>query len=297
MKITDYPTSQFFDENDVLIKDGTNGTKQIKASDMVYALFDPIPEMHKEIFRGKSLGSTFTTAQQQAITDGSFHDLWIGDYWESGDIKYRIADFNYFISRVDGATTEDSSGLARPHLIVVPDAPIAKTTLPFHSVKTGLSYPNASIRTSSQMITTKNAITSFFGDSHVMKHYDYYCAAITTAGNGEQVADYRHNVEFSVELMEANMVVGDQTVILGKSTGLLAGQLALFRLDPKYIMSMGSYDVGSKDKYSYWTRTPAYFDAEAGTNVNIVTVGDAGTSTTSPISSSTAYIRPYFVLI
>ena len=297
MKITEYPTAQFFDTDDVLIKDGANGTKQIKASDMVYALFDPIPEMHKEIFRGKSLGSTFTAAQQQAITDGSFHDLWVGDYWESGDIKYRIADFNYLISRVDNANTEDSSGLARPHLIVVPDAPIAKTPLQFHSVKTGINYSTASIRTSSQMTTTKNTITSFFGDSHVMKHYDLYCAAITKAMGGEQVSDYRHNVEFSIELMEAHMVVGDQAIMLAPASGFLTGQLALFRLDPKYIMSMGSYDVGSKDRYSYWTRTPAYFEAQAGTNVNIVTIGDAGCSSTPPTFSSNIYIRPYFVLI
>lgn len=297
MKITEYPTAQFFDADDVLIKDGTNGTKQIKASDAVYALFDSIPEMHKEIFRGKSLGSTFTTAQQQAIEDGSFHDLWLGDYWESGDIKYRIADFNYFISRFDGANTETSSGLAKPHLIVVPDAPIAKTPLPFHNVKTGINYQNASIRTSSQMTATKNAITSFFGDSHVMKHYDYYCAAITKAGNGEQVADYRHNLELGVELMEANMVISEQTMMLGVASGFLTGQLALFRLDPKYIMSMGSYNVGSKDKYNYWTRTPAYFDASAGTNVNIVTIGDGGANPTTPISADTIYIRPYFVLV
>lgn len=297
MKITEYPTAQFFDENDVLIKDGTNGTKQIKASDMVYALFDPIPEMHKEIFRGKSLGSTFTTAQQQAITDGTFHDLWVGDYWESGDIKYRIADFNYLISRVDIATSEDSSGLVRPHLIVVPDTPIVKTPLPFHNAKTGINYSNASIRTSSQMTTTKNTITSFFGNSHVMKYYDYYCAAITKASNGEQVADYRHDVELGIELMEANMVVGDQTIMLGTASSFLTGQLALFRLDPKYIMSMGSYDVGSKDRYDYWTRTPAYFDAQAGTKVNIVTIGDAGCNPTSPTLSSSIYIRPYFVLI
>ena len=38
---------------------------------------------HNAIYRGKSLGSTATTAQYAAIKAGTFDDLHIGDYWLS----------------------------------------------------------------------------------------------------------------------------------------------------------------------------------------------------------------------
>ena len=39
---------------------------------------------HNAIYRGKSLGSTVTTAQYSAINAGTFDDLYIGDYWTIG---------------------------------------------------------------------------------------------------------------------------------------------------------------------------------------------------------------------
>ena len=46
---------------------------------------------HNAIYRGKSLGSTVTTAQYAAIKAGTFDDLYIGDYWTIGGVNYRIA--------------------------------------------------------------------------------------------------------------------------------------------------------------------------------------------------------------
>lgn len=37
---------------------------------------------HKNIYRGKNLGSKLTNEQKNAIITGSFDDLYIGDYWE-----------------------------------------------------------------------------------------------------------------------------------------------------------------------------------------------------------------------
>ena len=37
--------------------------------------------MHRNIFRGKDLGSSITDAQVSAIRDGTFDDLYVGDYW------------------------------------------------------------------------------------------------------------------------------------------------------------------------------------------------------------------------
>lgn len=96
MKITEYPAVTELDDDNVFILDGTSGTKKIAKSDLTYALFDSIPEMHKKIYRGKNLGSTYTNTQKEAVSDGTFHDLWIGDYWQIDGYKYYIADFDYY---------------------------------------------------------------------------------------------------------------------------------------------------------------------------------------------------------
>ena len=38
-------------------------------------------EMHRNVYRGKYLGKSITDAQLSAIRDGTFNDLYVGDYW------------------------------------------------------------------------------------------------------------------------------------------------------------------------------------------------------------------------
>lgn len=96
MKITEYPSVTELDDDNVFILDGTNGTKKIAKSDLVYALFNNIPEMHNKIYRGKNLGSTFTSTQKSSIENGTFNDIWVGDYWEISGHKYYVAHLDYF---------------------------------------------------------------------------------------------------------------------------------------------------------------------------------------------------------
>lgn len=113
MKITEYPSVTDLTDDNVFLLDGSNGTKKIAKPDLVYALFDSIPEMHKNIFREKNLGSTYTSAQKQDIYNGTFHDMWVGDYWEINGLKWRIVDFDYF--GIGG----DSGGESGQHHMVI----------------------------------------------------------------------------------------------------------------------------------------------------------------------------------
>lgn len=69
---------------------------------------------HNAIYRGKSLGSTVTTAQYNAISAGTFTDLYIGDYWTISGVNYRIAAFDYYLHCGDTETTKH-------HVVLVPD--------------------------------------------------------------------------------------------------------------------------------------------------------------------------------
>lgn len=94
MKITEYPSVTELDDDNVFLLDGSNGTKKISKSDLIYALYDNIPKMHNRMYRGKNLGSAYTAGQKEAILNGTFHDLWLGDYWTVGGNKWYICGFN-----------------------------------------------------------------------------------------------------------------------------------------------------------------------------------------------------------
>lgn len=76
------------------------------------------PEMHRNTFRGKCLGESITEEQLTAIQDGRFYDLYVGDYWEINEVKYRIADINYW--RNVGYPEQ----VQKPHILIVPDTTV-----------------------------------------------------------------------------------------------------------------------------------------------------------------------------
>lgn len=79
---------------------------------------------HNSIYRGKWLGTTPTEEQMEAINNGTFTNLFIGDYWsdnsdpsDNSSIKYRIAAFDYYYGI--GETP-----CLTHHAVIVPDKPI-----------------------------------------------------------------------------------------------------------------------------------------------------------------------------
>ena len=72
-KLTEYTAASRFDSGDILIKDGTNGTKKITASNAAVEFAGLVSKAnHRNIFRGKNLGALVTAAQKAAIANGSF---------------------------------------------------------------------------------------------------------------------------------------------------------------------------------------------------------------------------------
>lgn len=94
MKITEYPSVTELTDNNVFLIDGPSGTKTIAKSDLIYALFDNIPEMHNHLYRGKNLGTSYTASQKEEVSNGTFNDMWLGDYWNVGGNKWYICGFN-----------------------------------------------------------------------------------------------------------------------------------------------------------------------------------------------------------
>lgn len=128
---------------------------------------------HNAIYRGKSLGSTVTTAQYAAIKAGTFDDLYIGDYWTIGGVNYRIAAFDYYLNSGDTNCTTH-------HVVIVPDTCLYNAQM--HNTSSGDWESGAANTTAggyvgsdmykSNLEQAKTTIKSAFS-GHVLKHRIY----------------------------------------------------------------------------------------------------------------------------
>lgn len=158
---------------------------------------------HNAIYRGKSLGSTVTTAQYAAIKAGTFDDLYIGDYWTIDGVNYRIAAFDYYLNSGDTNCTTH-------HVVIVPDTCLYNAQM--HNTSSG-SWENGAANTTaggyvgsdmykSNLEQAKTTIKSTFS-GHVLKHRIYLTNAVA---NGRASGGAWCDSE--VDLMCEQMVYG-----------------------------------------------------------------------------------------
>lgn len=158
---------------------------------------------HNAIYRGKSLGSTVTTAQYVAIKAGTFDDLYIGDYWTIGGVNYRIAAFDYYLNSGDTNCTTH-------HVVIVPDTCLYNAQM--HNTSSG-GYEGGAANTTnggyvgsdmykSNLEQAKTTIKSAFS-GHVLKHRIYLTNAVA---NGRASGGAWCDSE--VDLMCEQMVYG-----------------------------------------------------------------------------------------
>jgi len=220
---------------------------------------------HNSIYRGEYLGSEVTTEQYNAISNGNFEDLYIGDYWTIGGVNYRIAAFNYHYNDGDTALTNN-------HVTLVPDDNLYTHVMNDTDTTDG-GYINSKMYIEG-LDSAKTTINSAFG-SHVVNHRKYLCNAVSS---GEQSGGSWYDSE--VELMNEVMVYGS-VVNGGAANGLYnigaeKTQLPLFALRP---------DIANIQS-AYWLR-----DVVSGTNfANVNSSGYANRN----LASYALGVRPAF---
>lgn len=198
---------------------------------------------HNAIYRGKSLGSTVTTAQYAAIKAGTFDDLYIGDYWTIGGVNYRIAAFDYYLNSGDTNCTTH-------HVVIVPDTCLYNAQM--HNTSSG-GYEGGAANTTtggyvgsdmykSNLEQAKTTIKSAFS-GHVLKHRIYLTNAVA---NGRASGGAWCDSE--VDLMCEQMVYGSgifSPVSDGSNVPanyrVEKSQLPLFQHEPSRICNRASW--------------------------------------------------------
>lgn len=210
----------------------------MKASDAMFAMLDAFapPEIHRNVFGGRNLGTSVSAAQKAAIQDGSFKGLFVGDYWVIGGVNWRIADMDYFYRCGDTEFTKH-------HLVIVPDTSLYSAKMNDTNITEG-GYMGSKMYTEN-LNQAKTTIASAFGDL-VLTHKDYFTNAVTD-GHPSAGAWVNSTVEFMNEIMVYGTSIytpanNGVTIPTLYTTG--KQQFALFALDPKKVNT----------RYTYWLR-------------------------------------------
>lgn len=198
-------------------------------------------EVRRNIFRGKNLGSQVTDEQYATIADGSFRDLYIGDYWEIDNNRWRIVDINYWIGAGDQECTT-------PHLVIMPDISLVQAKM--NDTDTTQGGYIGSQMASTKMAEVLDIVRGVFVNEHILIHREIFSNAVTD-GIPTGVGWYGNTIALPNEVMLSGsymvtMSSKGTTVSIRYTANLV--QLALMKKYPKYINS---------GRESFWLRDVA----------------------------------------
>lgn len=209
---------------------------------------------HNSIYRGASLGTSVTATQYTNIANGSFKNMYIGDYWTINGINWRIAAFDYYLNSGD-------SRCSKHHVVLVPDTCLYNAQM--HNTASGNYESGGDITVGgyagSDMHKTNleqaKTIVKVAFSGHVLSHQIFIANSITS---GHPSAGTWYTCE--VELMNEQMVYGGPifTPIADGSSVFVnyrieKTQLPLFAYDPSCICNRTTWwlrDVATASSYT-----------------------------------------------
>ena len=223
---------------------------------------------HNSIFRGKNLGTVVTQKQWDDIDNGTFEDMYVGDYWTINGTVYRIAHINYYRNSGD-------SNIPPNHLTMVPDVAFYDHVMNDTNTTVG-GYTGSKMYTEGLTQARNKINTDFAG--HVVTLRKYLCNAVTD-GKASAAAWTDVDVDLMNEIMVYGTITCGESVSgsLNRNVGTEKSQLALFQHQP---------DLLNKRSHSIWLK-----DIVSATNfANASYYGDASAHRASYASG----VRPVF---
>ena len=233
----------------------TAATNAENAAAPVLAILYSGAGAHNSIYRGKNLGTSVTAAQWAAIANGTFADLYIGDYWVIGGVNWRIAAFDYYLNSGDTECTTH-------HAVIVPDTCLYNAAMNGTDTTTG-GYVGSAMYTTN-LEQAKTTIKGAFS-GHVLKHRIYLTNAVA---NGRASGGTWYDSE--VDLMCEQMVYGGgifSPVSDGSNVPanyrVEKSQLPLFQHEPSCICNRDNWWLRDVITASYFAFVDTYSNAYA----------------------------------
>lgn len=241
-QVNNYPsTGSFSDDDSVLITGATSGLRRMPVSKFqdnvaaeaadLRAIMELCPPAisHAMIYRGKNLGTSFTTEQSQAVQNGTFTDMYVGDYWVINGKTRRIGDIDYFIHCGDNVDLGH-------HLLMVDDgADLVGDGSTTHFMNdtdtTAGGFKGSKMWNTTIPNQILPDITTAFGN-HLLKHREYISNAVDNGvPTGGEWVDTTYNI-FNEAMYYGTIANGANNAGAGLfNTGCSKNQIKLFMLD------------------------------------------------------------------
>ena len=199
---------------------------------------------HNAYPRCKYLGTTITDAQNTAIKNRTYDDLFIGDYWTINGINWRIVAIDYYYNVGD-------TNFDKGNIIVMPDTVLYSAQMNDTNTTAG-AYVGSLMRTQN-LNNARTIVRNAFG-SHLANHRILLANSVDTSGPNNWSWYDSDGVELPNEVQIYGTRVWGST-LKGFDVATQKQQFPLMLLAPQFVNTRQTYwlqDVSSISVSSYF---------------------------------------------
>jgi len=215
---------------------GVSTTYDIHDANAVHLGANSIP-FRNSYPRCKYLGTTITDAQNTAIKNRTYDDLFIGDYWTINGINWRIVAIDYYYNVGD-------TNFDKGNIIVMPDTVLYSAQMNTTNTTAG-AYAGSLMRTQN-LNNAKTVAQNAFG-SHLANHRIMLANSVNSSG----LNDWAWYDSDGVELPTEVQIYGTRvwgSPLKGFDVATQKQQFPLLALAPQFVNTRQTYwlqDVSS----------------------------------------------------
>ena len=232
---------------------GVSTTYDIHDANAVHLGANSIP-FHNAYPRCKYLGTSITDAQNTAIKNRTYDDLFIGDYWTINGINWRIVAIDYYFNV--GNTNFDKG-----NIIVMPDTVLYNAQMNETNTTAG-GYGGSLMRT--QNLNNARTIAQNAFGSHLANHRILLTNSVDTSGPN----NWEWYDSDGVELPNEVQILGTRvwgSALAAFDVATQKQQFPLMALAPQFVNIRQNYWLQDVSSYSVsYAFTFVFGDGNAG---------------------------------
>ena len=219
---------------------------------------------HNSYPRCKYLGTSITDAQNTAIKNRTYDDLFIGDYWTINGVNWRIVAIDYYYNVGD-------TNFDKGNIIVMPDTVLYNAQMNTTDTTAG-AYHGSLMRT--QNLNSARTIAQNAFGSHLANHRITLANAVDSSGPNNWAWYDSDGVELPNEVQIYGTRVWG-SALRGYGVATQKQQFPLLALAPQFVNTRQGYwlqDVSSASVSSYFAAVSAVGRADNG-NASASSIG------------------------
>lgn len=217
---------------------------------------------HNSYPRCKYLGTSITDAQNTAIKNRTYDDLFIGDYWTINGVNWRIVAIDYYYNVGD-------TNFDKGNIIVMPDTVLYNAQMNETNITAG-AYASSLMRT--QNLNSARTIARNAFGSHLANHR----ILLANAANDSGPSGWAWYDSDGVELPNEVQIYGTRvwgSALKGYDVATQKHQFPLMALAPQFVNTRQSYWLQDVSSYSvsgifavvyYYGDAHDYFASDSG---------------------------------